>query len=691
MPRVTNLRSTATTSTTITMAWSNCAASLQCSLHADRAGGGGSFATPLLPGAEEGTLVGLSANTDYDVHVRVGGEMSAVVRVTTDPGETGPDAPSEVIGTTVDHTAIDWSWTDNSGNEQGFQFELSEVRTGAIVRSVALAAGTTSIRTGGLRAASLYSARVQALHASLGNSEWSEAAYASTRAWQFGSGGGSGLVNPPTAASGLLVTFVAQTQATFQWRYAVVDDHTSTKVQLFDSASRLLRTVTLAVSATQHTWTGLNPNTTYYTSVLLGNENGSTGSARVTFTTLTIQRPAPTPPADVEATALSSGTVLLPGLVKVSFDATGCNADLISIFRDTVPATLLTRLIADVSPLAGQWIDEDAEAGVTYVYSASSQQVSGVESARSAEDQITIPVLAETPPGSTPTHAMVALDSDTLLATWEFSGSDITHFRWEISTVGSSGPWTTQQDNIAGSQRYLSATGKSPETQYWSRIVAVGGEEAISNVATDTTPAIPAAPEPAQDVQVTVYTPHLARVTWQPGGVRVSRFAVRLSIAGAAYFDYAENISPALLLMDLTSLTPNASHRVVIRSTNESGTSDSEAVTFVTPPLASGDGATAAHGREQQYTRGFASADSDVDVVFDSQVRIIEFRSVPPDLTDGPFVEIYLDGVLTAVAGGDTGEAVLRNRVVPAGTTISRRTRGVGTGVCKTTMLVEML
>jgi serine protease len=93
-------------------------------------------------------------------------------------GGTPPAAPSALAATVVSHSQIDLAWTDNSGDEQGFQVERSsDQESWAFVASVG--AAVTTYSDTGLAADTTYYYRVRAYNLS-GSSGYTNTASATT-------------------------------------------------------------------------------------------------------------------------------------------------------------------------------------------------------------------------------------------------------------------------------------------------------------------------------------------------------------------------------------------------------------------------------------------------------------------------------------------------------------------------------
>jgi len=91
-----------------------------------------------------------------------------------------PNAPSNLNGTAVSATQINLSWTDNSGNEQGFLIERCDTNNCTNFAQIAqVGANVTSFANTGLTPNVRYRYRVRAFNAA-GNSAYSNIATVKT-------------------------------------------------------------------------------------------------------------------------------------------------------------------------------------------------------------------------------------------------------------------------------------------------------------------------------------------------------------------------------------------------------------------------------------------------------------------------------------------------------------------------------
>jgi len=90
----------------------------------------------------------------------------------TTTGPAPPSAPSNLVAAPASSTQIDLSWTDNSGNEEGFVIEVDEGNTGSFAHLDTVGANVTQYSDTGLSEGVEYCYRVYAYNA-YGNSDYS--------------------------------------------------------------------------------------------------------------------------------------------------------------------------------------------------------------------------------------------------------------------------------------------------------------------------------------------------------------------------------------------------------------------------------------------------------------------------------------------------------------------------------------
>jgi predicted phage tail protein len=184
----TSLVATAESDTQINLTWTDNADN-EAGFKIERCTGAGcsNFAQIATVGANVKSYsnTGLTASTSYSYRVRAynaagDSAYSNTATAVTQATPAVPNAPSNLIATTISRSQINLAWTDNSGNETGFKIERCKGSTCTNFTQIAtVGAGVTSYSNTGLTRNTTYRYRVRAYNAS-GNSAYSNIAAATT-------------------------------------------------------------------------------------------------------------------------------------------------------------------------------------------------------------------------------------------------------------------------------------------------------------------------------------------------------------------------------------------------------------------------------------------------------------------------------------------------------------------------------
>ncbi len=290
-----NLSATATSSSSIALAWTDNATSEQ-GFKIERSTDGSSF-VQVATVAVNSTFYSesfLAAGTTYWYRVRayegaVHSLYSNTASATTLPP---PAAPTNLAATTLSSSSIRLNWTDNASNEAGFKVERSP--EGATWLQVAVAGPNVATWTNNsLAAGTTYYYRVRAYEGSA-NSAFSNDASAAT-------------LPPPAAPTNLAATPLSSTQIRLNWTDNAGNEQGFKLERSADGVS-FLQIATFAANTTSYTNMFLAPGTTYWYRVRA--YEGSTNSA-YSNTASVATLPPPAAPTNLVATALSSSSIAL--------------------------------------------------------------------------------------------------------------------------------------------------------------------------------------------------------------------------------------------------------------------------------------------------------------------------------------------------------------------------------------------
>ncbi len=194
-----------------------------------------------------------------------------------------PAAPSGLTATPDpdDNTQVDLEWTDNSGNETGFEIERSTSQNGPFAPVATVGAGETEYTDGGLDCGATYYYRVRAVNAE-GNSAYTSVESATT------------VVCAPAAPSGLNATPDPDdnTQVDLEW---TDNSGNETGFEIERSTSQngpFAPVATVGAGETGYTDGGLDCGATYHYRVRAVNAEGNSAYTSVESATTVVCVPA---------------------------------------------------------------------------------------------------------------------------------------------------------------------------------------------------------------------------------------------------------------------------------------------------------------------------------------------------------------------------------------------------------------
>ena len=184
-----------------------------------------------------------------------------------------PAAPSGLNATAASSGRIDLAWTDNAGNEDGFQVERSTDGVTFALHGTA-GANATAYVDATVQPSTTYSYRVRAINGA-GPSDWSNVASATTPAPP---------PTPPAAPSGLTATAVSSSRIQLTWTDNSGNE-TGFRIQRSTNGVIFTTIATVGAGVTSYTSTGLQANRRYWYRVRAYNGTGNsaysnTASAR---------------------------------------------------------------------------------------------------------------------------------------------------------------------------------------------------------------------------------------------------------------------------------------------------------------------------------------------------------------------------------------------------------------------------
>jgi titin len=171
-----------------------------------------------------------------------------------------PAAPSGLAAGALSSSQISLSWTDNAGNEDGFQVERS-TDGNAFGPAGTAGANATGYTDTGLSVGTQYWYRVRAINA-YGQSAYSNVVTATTP------------ISPPAAPSGLTATAVSKSQINLAWKDSAGTE-SGFRIERSTNGTTFAQIATVGANVTAYQSTGLSANKTYYYRVRAYNAGGN--------------------------------------------------------------------------------------------------------------------------------------------------------------------------------------------------------------------------------------------------------------------------------------------------------------------------------------------------------------------------------------------------------------------------------
>ncbi|MDM8560654.1 hypothetical protein [Candidatus Parabeggiatoa sp. HSG14] len=290
---------------------------------------------------------GLTGNTTYNYSItasNTNGDSQATTATGTTSVST-PNAPTGLLTTTISETAINLTWTDNSGTETGFIVK----RDGTPLASPTTATDIANYSDTGLTCNTTYNYSVVATNA-IGDSTPSPTISGTTT---------------PCIPTDFIATQISTSQIDLTW------------TDIADETNYIIKRdgptiATIAADTTSYSDMGLTIDGTYNYSVIATNANGDSQPATAVGTTSST---APSAPANLTAPTISSTTI------DLTWNDNSSDENGFIVKRDGTPIATTTTDIFNYS-------DTDLTCNTTYNYSVVATNASG--------DSTPSPIISET-------------------------------------------------------------------------------------------------------------------------------------------------------------------------------------------------------------------------------------------------------------------------------------------------------
>ncbi len=284
-----------------------------------------------------------------------------------DPGTALPSAPSGLSASAVSSTQINLSWTDNSGNEDGFKIERSLSATSGFLQIAAVGANVTTYSDTGVGPDTTHYYRVRAYNEA-GSSACSNTASATT----------SQVV--PAPPTNLTAAPASTSEIDLSWTDNA-DNESGFKVERSLSAtSGFSQVAVVGENVTSYRDTGLSAGTAYCYRVRAYNAAGNSAYSNTAMTNTFDTSPAP--PTGLTATAVSSSQIDLAWVDNAD------NEDSFDIER-SLSAGSGFAVVASVGANVTSYQDTGLSASTTYYYRVRARNSAGVSACSNVADATT--------------------------------------------------------------------------------------------------------------------------------------------------------------------------------------------------------------------------------------------------------------------------------------------------------------
>lgn len=488
--------------------------------------------------------INLAASTRFYYRIRAinssgSSGYSNVADATTNANP--PSTPTGLTASAPTSDRIDLSWSDASGNEDGFEIERSQDGI-SFIKITDVPANTTTYPNSGLSAKTQYWYRVRAKNNG-GTSSFSNVANAITKD------------NVPNAPQNLSAHPVSNTRIDLSWQDNSGNE-TSFELERSTDGSNFSKIAEIGANATTFQNTGLTTLTKYWYRIKAKNEIGySAYSNVVEVSTLDVPPNAPT---SLTAKTISSSQIDLAWV-----DNSG-NESGFDIERSTDGA-IFTK-VGETGSNATTFQSTGLSPATKYWYRIQSKNSQGSSDYTNVASATTIDVVPDIPQNLIATP----VSNKQITLSWNDNAKNEQGYEVEISTNGTS--FNKIADLPANTQQYESV-GLTTLTSYWFRIRGKNaiGYSAYSNIAQTTTYDVP--PIAPTTLSAKTISSSQIDLTWKDNATNETSFVIERSTDGTKFSKIGE-VGANQSTYSATNLSPATKYWFRVQSRNSQGGSD---------------------------------------------------------------------------------------------------------------------
>ena len=558
----TNLRLTASTPTSVDLAWDDNSDN-ETNFDIERRTPTTAFIVVNSVGTNSTTYqdTGLTAETTYIYRIRARNSRgtspySNALEVTTPPNP--PAAPTGLTVSPISTTALRLRWTDNATNERNYLVERS---TDGInfTQIVSLPSNDTVYTDTGLTPNRTYYYQVRASNAG-GFSAYSNIASATT------------VDTPPNAPSGLTARPVSRNTIDLTWTDNSANED-GFRIERAPDGINFRHIGGVTAGVTTFSDVGLAPSTRFFYRVRAFNEGGFSLYSNVANAT-TLPNP-PAEPSNLTARVVSQTQI------NLAWSDNSTDEDGFHIHQSTDGGQTYNQ-IATVTRNGTTYASTGLTANTTYRYRVTSFNAGG----DSGPSNVVVAATLPNPPAA-PSSLQITAESQSILRLdWADNSDDEAGFKIERSK--DNGATFVQIATVSGNATTYQAIGLVANTRYDFRVRAFngGGNSAYSNVAFGTT--LPNRPLAPTNLTATLNTPPTSiTLRWTDNSTNETGFEVERSDNGGSTYALLATVGVNVTTYTDSSLGPDEVFLYRVRAVNSGGGSFySNTARAGTPPAA---------------------------------------------------------------------------------------------------------